>query len=70
VGPAGLDGLMLATGHYRNGILLTPITAEAVAAFLAAEPPPPEVEIAHPGRFAGESAPGLMVAPTIEEPPR
>jgi glycine oxidase len=70
VGPAGLDGLVLATGHYRNGILLTPITAEAVAALLAGDPPPPVVEIAHPGRFAGESAPGLVVAPAIEEAPR
>ncbi|HLA96377.1 MAG TPA: glycine oxidase ThiO [Pyrinomonadaceae bacterium] len=29
--PAGIDGLMLATGHYRNGILLAPITAQMVA---------------------------------------
>lgn len=27
----GLDGLMVATGHYRNGILLAPLTAEIVA---------------------------------------
>ena len=26
-----VGGLLLATGHYRNGILLTPITADAVA---------------------------------------
>ena len=30
-GPGGLAGLMLATGHYRNGILLTPLTADAIA---------------------------------------
>ena len=29
VGPLG--GLVYATGHYRNGILLTPITAKAIA---------------------------------------
>lgn len=28
LGPSGLDGLLWATGHYRNGVLLTPITAE------------------------------------------
>ena len=28
-GPAGLPGLVLATGHYRNGVLLTPVTADA-----------------------------------------
>ncbi len=26
-----VDGLVLATGHYRNGILLTPVTADGVA---------------------------------------
>jgi len=31
IGPGALDGLVLATGHYRNGILLTPLTAELVA---------------------------------------
>ena len=28
IGPAELDGLVLATGHYRNGILLAPLTAD------------------------------------------
>jgi glycine oxidase len=31
VGPASTPGLVLATGHYRNGILLAPVTAKAVA---------------------------------------
>jgi glycine oxidase len=32
LGPAGdIDGLFYATGHYRNGILLAPITAEIMA---------------------------------------
>jgi glycine oxidase len=31
IGPSPLPGLVYATGHYRNGILLTPITAGAVA---------------------------------------
>jgi glycine oxidase len=31
LGPAPLPGLVYATGHYRNGILLTPVTAEAIA---------------------------------------
>lgn len=34
VGPTAVPGLVLATGHYRNGILLTPITADAVATYL------------------------------------
>ena len=34
IGPGALDGLILATGHYRNGILLAPLTAERVAEML------------------------------------
>ena len=30
-GPGPVDGLFYATGHHRNGILLVPITAEAIA---------------------------------------
>jgi glycine oxidase len=32
--------LVLACGHYRSGVLLAPITAAAVAALVAGEPPP------------------------------
>jgi glycine oxidase len=31
IGPGAVDGLVWATGHYRHGILLTPVTAELVA---------------------------------------
>jgi glycine oxidase len=31
IGPGPVEGLLYATGHYRNGILLAPITADAVA---------------------------------------
>jgi len=34
VGPAPLDGLLWATGHYRNGILLAPLAAQQIAAQL------------------------------------
>ncbi|HEU5141840.1 MAG TPA: glycine oxidase ThiO [Solirubrobacterales bacterium] len=34
-GPAPVEGLLWATGHYRNGILLAPLAAEAVATELA-----------------------------------
>ncbi len=37
VGPGAIDGLLLATGHYRNGILLAPLAAEQIAAELAGE---------------------------------
>lgn len=38
VGPAGPDGLWLATGHHRNGILLAPITAAIVADLVTGTP--------------------------------
>jgi glycine oxidase len=34
IGASGLDGLVIATGHYRNGILLTPVTADEVTALI------------------------------------
>ena len=34
VGPGAIDGLVLATGHYRNGILLAPLAAQTVADLL------------------------------------
>jgi glycine oxidase len=36
IGAGTLEGLVWATGHYRNGILLAPLTAEMVLALLAA----------------------------------
>jgi len=38
LGKGPMDGLIVATGHYRNGILLAPITAEIVADLLAGQP--------------------------------
>jgi glycine oxidase len=35
VAPGAIDGLVLATGHYRNGILLAPLAAQAVAELLS-----------------------------------
>lgn len=55
IGPGALEGLVWATGHYRNGVLLTPVTAQAVAALLTGGEPAPEVEIARPERFASET---------------
>jgi glycine oxidase len=50
VGRGNVEGLILATGHFRNGILLTPITAEAVAATLAGTPGPAAMATADPAR--------------------
>ena len=40
VGPGALAGLVLATGHFRNGILLAPLAAEAIADLLTDAPAP------------------------------
>ena len=51
IGPSVVGGLVVATGHYRNGILLTPITAEAVADVVTGGEPPTEVQPCDPRRF-------------------
>ncbi len=34
LGPSALEGLVIATGHHRNGILLAPVTADAVSRYV------------------------------------
>jgi glycine oxidase len=54
IGPGGIEGLTWATGHYRNGILLAPLTAELVAALLAGEQAlDPLLSACSPARFSG-----------------
>jgi glycine oxidase len=53
VGRCGPAGLVLATGHYRNGILMSPVTADAAVALLAGQAPAPEWEPFTPQRFTG-----------------
>ena len=50
VGRAAVEGLVLATGHFRNGILLAPLTADAVAATLAGDALPDVMAFADPLR--------------------
>jgi glycine oxidase len=62
IGPGALEGLIWATGHYRNGILLAPLTAELVAGLLEGEPArEPLLSACDPHRFAtaalGSSSP-------------
>jgi len=45
-------GVVWATGHYRNGILLADVTAEAVAEVLAGNPLPDWAAACDPARFA------------------
>ena len=52
IGWSGVDGLLIATGHYRNGILLTPITADAVCALLRGDDATDVAQPFTPDRFA------------------
>jgi glycine oxidase len=56
LGPAGVDGLTIATGHYRNGILLTPITAKLVREWIVERRVSMDWEIFNPLRFAEAEA--------------
>ena len=60
VGMGALDGLVLATGHFRNGILLAPLTAKGVVALLRGESLPPELAVADPARFLEGSDPSRV----------
>jgi glycine oxidase len=52
LGPAeGVPGLFYATGHYRNGILLAPITARAIAGQIVEGSTSTPIERFSPGRF-------------------
>ncbi|MCU1495309.1 MAG: goxB [Acidimicrobiaceae bacterium] len=62
VGPASIDGLVLATGHYRNGILLAPTTAEAVLAVVDHGTLPGWAHACDPGRFAARRADEVAAA--------
>ena len=52
LGPTTLPGLLLATGHYRNGVLLTPVTGDALAHALSTGELPDEARPFTPKRFA------------------
>lgn len=56
VGPGAMPGLILATGHFRNGILLAPLTAKGVVALLAGAEPLEALAVADPARFDASSA--------------
>jgi glycine oxidase len=54
LGRTSVDGLFLATGHHRNGILLAPITAEITCALALGKRPPIDVTPFEMSRFDSE----------------
>jgi glycine oxidase len=51
LGRCGPEGLVLASGHYRNGILLTPITADGISELLVTGAVPAELAAFDPARL-------------------
>ncbi|MEU1694945.1 glycine oxidase ThiO [Streptomyces hirsutus] len=51
LGPSALAGLVLATGHHRNGVLLTPVTGDVLAEVLTTGELPAEARPFTPRRF-------------------
>lgn len=52
LGPTALPGLLAATGHYRNGVLLTPLTGDVMAEALTTGRLPDEARPFSPLRFS------------------
>lgn len=52
LGATAVDGLLLATGHHRNGVLLTPITGDVMSEVLASGELPDYARAFAAGRFA------------------
>ena len=49
------SGVIVATGHYRNGVLLAPVSAQIVAALVEGKPPPVDLAPFYPLRYAAKS---------------
>ena len=64
LGPTEIDGLIVATGHHRNGILLSPLTANAVSHYILTQELTDGIEPFGPKRFGNIS----HVAGYIERP--
>jgi glycine oxidase len=51
LGATATPGLFLASGHFRNGILLAPITARVMADLATGKPPAADISAFSPLRF-------------------
>lgn len=44
LGPTSIDGLIVATGHFRNGVIMSPITAAIITSVIEGSPSPIDLE--------------------------
>jgi glycine oxidase len=63
LGPTDIEGLIMATGHYRSGILLTPITARLVREWITEQRVSEDWERFSPMRFRASAAEAAHGAP-------
>ncbi|MEV5486322.1 MULTISPECIES: glycine oxidase ThiO [Streptomyces] len=68
LGPTELPGLQLACGHFRNGVLLTPVTGDAMAESLVTGSLPDVARPFSPARFS-PGIPGPVRTRTPQEQP-
>ncbi|MEU9360054.1 glycine oxidase ThiO [Streptomyces sp. NPDC048301] len=69
LGPTALPGLHLATGHHRNGVLLTPVTGDVMAQVLTTGEPPEVGRPFTPSRFApAAGSPEPSHSPAVTTP--
>ena len=66
IGPGPVPGLVLATGHFRAGVLLAPVTADTVAAYLRTGQPDPIWQAFGPSRFPSRARTGGRARPEQE----
>jgi glycine oxidase len=60
LGPTGIEGLLIATGHYRNGILLAPVTAKLLCEWITRGHTAFNAEMFSPLRFTREKSHGAI----------
>jgi glycine oxidase len=63
LGPTDLDGLLMATGHFRSGILLTPITARLIREWITEQQVSVDWDRFSPLRFQSEKTPATKRMP-------
>ncbi len=56
IGPTNVQRVFAATGHFRNGILLAPVTAQIMADLIQDRPAPLDISAFSPARFSRQPA--------------